>query len=366
MFSPQDYFFMRQAIEQAKKARFLSDPNPRVGCVIVANDCIIGEGFTQAHGSHHAEIMALQDAHRRGISTVGACVYVTLEPCNHFGKTPPCADALIKAGIKRVVIGVKDFNPSVSGAGMEKLTASGMTVQIGLMADQIKMINPGFLKRMQTGMPWIRLKIASSQDGITALHNGQSQWITGDAARLDGHRWRAQASVLLTGIGTITNDDPQLNVRGVTTSRQPLKAIIDSHLDIQATAKIFADGQAIIFCATTDPQKMDRLLSTHPNLKIIPLPNAAGKVDLPAVFQYLAKHHQANEVHVEAGFKLNGSLIREQCVDEILHYQAPMLLGPGLGLANLNELTQLQDASQWQMLDSTLIGPDQRIRLIRK
>jgi diaminohydroxyphosphoribosylaminopyrimidine deaminase/5-amino-6-(5-phosphoribosylamino)uracil reductase len=365
MFTPQDYFFMRQALLEAEKARFISDPNPRVGCVIVKNQQIIGTGFTQATGSHHAEIMAIRDVQERGGDLTGATVYVTLEPCCHFGKTPPCVDALIAANVSTVIVGATDPNPFVMGKGIEKLRAHHITVQMGLLEKQSMALNAGFMKRMQTGMPWVRLKIASSQDGITALSNGQSQWITGEEARLDGHRWRAQASVLLTGIGTVLADDPQLNVRGLNVTRQPLKAIIDSKLDISPSAKILATGQSIIFCAKHDTEKMNRLFAAHPHLKIIPVPNASGKVDLAAALKYLADQYHANEVHVEAGFKLNGSLLREGCVDEILHYQAPILLGHGIGLANLNSIENLSDASRWQVMDRVNFSSDQRIRLVR-
>jgi diaminohydroxyphosphoribosylaminopyrimidine deaminase/5-amino-6-(5-phosphoribosylamino)uracil reductase len=232
-----------------------------------------------------------------------------LEPCSHFGKTPPCADALVAAGIKKVFIGATDPNPLVLGNGIARLKNQNVEVVTGLLDTQSIALNFGFYKRMQTGMPWVRLEIAASLDGYTALSNGKSQWITGPAARLDGHRWRAQASVILTGIGTILADDPQLNVREVDTPRQPLKAIIDAELETPPTAKIFKDGQVIIFSALHDKEEMNNLYEAHPHLKIIPLPNSTGKVDLAAAFKYLADQYHANEVHVEAGSRLNGSLI---------------------------------------------------------
>lgn len=365
MFSAQDYFFMHQALEQAKLARFVCDPNPRVGCVLVKNHLMIGAGFTQKAGSHHAEVMALKDAALKGFSTQGAIAYVTLEPCGHFGKTPPCSDALIQGGIQKVIVGASDANPLVQGKGLAKLKENGIEVSIGLLAEESIALNLGFMKRMQSGMPWVRLKIAASQDGITSLFNGQSQWITGAQARLDGHHWRAQASVLMTGIGTILADDPQLNVRGVNTIRQPIKAIIDSKLETPPSAKILQGADCVIFCTKHDNDKMRRLFSVHPQLKIIPLPNNSGKVDLAAAMKYLADQYHANEIHVEAGFKLNGSLLRENCVDEILLYQAPILLGSGLGLANLPELQRLEEASRWQVIDRLSIGQDQRIRMIK-
>ncbi len=365
MFNPQDYFFMNQALLEAKKALWITDPNPRVGCVLVKEHQIIGAGFTQEVGSHHAEVMAIRNASERGFDTVGATAYVTLEPCCHFGKTPPCVDAITVAGIKKVIICTTDPNPFVLGKGIKHLKDHGIEVQTGLLAEQSIALNPGFMKRMQTGMPWVRLKIAASLDGITALPNGQSQWITSSEARLDGHRFRAQASVLLTGIGTVLADDPQLTVRGLNVARQPLKAIIDSKLEISPSAKILASGDAVIFCSTHDTEKMNALFTAHPHLKIIPIPNEAGKVDLAAALKYLADQFHANEVHVEAGFKLNGSFLREECVDEILLYQAPILLGKGLGLANLNAIEHLTDATRWQVIDRANVGIDQRIRLIR-
>jgi diaminohydroxyphosphoribosylaminopyrimidine deaminase/5-amino-6-(5-phosphoribosylamino)uracil reductase len=365
MFNPQDYFFMNQALLEAKKALWITDPNPRVGCVLVKDHQIIGAGFTQEVGSHHAEVMAIRNASERGFNTVGATAYVTLEPCCHFGKTPPCVDAIIIAGIKKVIICSTDPNPFVLGKGIKHLKDHGIEVQTGLLAEQSIALNPGFMKRMQTGMPWVRLKIAASVDGITALPNGKSQWITSLEARLDGHRFRAQASVLLTGIGTVLADDPQLTVRGLNVARQPLKAIIDSKLEISPSAKILASGDAVIFCSIHDTEKMNTLFTAHPHLKIIPIPNEAGKVDLAAALKYLADQFHANEVHVEAGFKLNGSLLREECVDEILLYQAPILLGKGLGLANLNAIDHLTDATRWQVLDRRNVGVDQRIRIVR-
>jgi len=365
MFNPQDYFFMNQALLEAKKALWITDPNPRVGCVLVKEHQIIGAGFTQQVGSHHAEVMAIRNASERGFDTAGSTAYVTLEPCCHFGKTPPCVDAIIVAGIKKVIICTTDPNPFVLGKGIKHLKEHHVEVQTGLLAEQSIALNPGFMKRMKTGMPWVRLKIASSQDGITALPNGQSQWITSEQARLDGHRFRAQASVLLTGIGTVLADDPQLTVRGLNATRQPLKAIIDSKLEISPSAKILSSGDVVIFCSIHDSQKMDILFSEYPHLKIIPIPNEFGKVDLAAALKYLADQFHANEVHVEAGFKLNGSLLREECVDEILLYQAPILLGEGLGLANLNAIDHLTDATRWHVIDRVNVGVDQRIRMVR-
>lgn len=366
-FDTQDQAFMLEALRLAMLARGISDPNPRVGCVIVKNNHIIGQGFTQLAGSHHAEIMALQDARQRGHDLQGATVYVTLEPCCHYGKTPPCSKALIDAQITKVVIAALDPNPLVGGQGVAKLQAQGIEVHTGLFALQAMRQNLGFMKRMRDGSPWVRLKMASSIDGISALPNGQSQWITGEAARADGHQWRAQANILLTGIGTVLADDPQLNVRGVPIVKQPLRAIIDSKLEIPLDAQILHNGAAIIYCASAESNLLSekKVALTDLNVQVIEVPNPNGKVDLPAVLKHLAANFEANEVHVEAGFKLNGSLIREGCVDELLLYLSPKLLGTGSGLANLSPLESLPDKNAWEFIDQQYVGADLRLRLMK-
>jgi diaminohydroxyphosphoribosylaminopyrimidine deaminase/5-amino-6-(5-phosphoribosylamino)uracil reductase len=328
---------------------------------------MIGKGFTQKAGSHHAEIMALKDAKQQGHDLQGATVYVTLEPCCHDGKTPPCTKALIEAEITKVVIAVLDPNPLVSGKGVAQLQAHGIEVHTGLLELQAIMQNLGFMKRMKDGSPWVRLKIASSLDGVTALPNGQSKWITSEEARADGHQWRAQANVLLTGIGTVLADHPQLNVRGVPITQQPIRAIIDSKLEVPLDAQILHNGPTIIYCASIESsqakEKMAALIDI--NVQVIELPNPRGKVDLPAVLKSLATDYEANEVHVEAGFKLNGSLIREHCVDELLIYLAPQLLGAGSGLANIGPLESLPNKNAWHFIDQQLIGHDLRLRLMK-
>jgi diaminohydroxyphosphoribosylaminopyrimidine deaminase / 5-amino-6-(5-phosphoribosylamino)uracil reductase len=367
-FSLPDQTFMLEALQLALQAKYVSDPNPRVGCVLVKNDHIIGRGFTQEPGNHHAEIMALLDAQKNGADMSGATAYVTLEPCCHVGKTPPCTKALIQAKLQRVVIATMDPNPLVAGQGAAELMASGMVVQSGLFELQAMMQNLGFMKRMKDGLPWVRLKIAASLDGVTALQNGQSQWITGPIARADGHQWRAQASVLLTGGGTVLADNPQLNVRDVAVFQQPLRAIIDSKLETPLDAQILHNGRTIIFCADLDQlHDASKLSPLHDlGVQVISLPNAQGKVDLPKVFSYLAKEHSANEVHVEAGAKLNGSLLREQCVDELLMYLAPSLLGMGAGLTNLGPYTSLDERQSWKFIDQQMVGADLRLRLVRE
>jgi diaminohydroxyphosphoribosylaminopyrimidine deaminase/5-amino-6-(5-phosphoribosylamino)uracil reductase len=329
-----------------------------VGCVIAKNNKIIGEGFTQPAGQAHAEIWALQDAAHRGHDVRGATVYVTLEPCCHHGRTPPCVDALINAGVGKVVVAILDPNPLVAGQGLAHLQSAGIEVVCGLLEDEAREMNIGFFSRMQRGKPWVRMKAAASLDGKTALNNGQSQWITSEPARADGHWWRARACAVLTGSGTVNQDDPQLNVRAVETPRQPRRIIVDSNLQISPRARILEGGGTLIVAARPDPQK--EALLRDCGAEIITLPNARGKVDLPALMLELGKR-QINELHVEAGFKLNGSLIEENCGDELLLYLAPSLLGDAQGLFNLRALDTLQDRRHLAFHEVKQVGPDLRI-----
>lgn len=346
------------ALECASKGLFITSPNPRVGCVIVKGNKVIGEGFTQPAGQAHAEIQALNDATRRGNDVRGSTVYVTLEPCSHYGRTPPCADALIRAGVARVVAAVADPNPLVAGNGVEKLKAAGIDVTVGVLEEAAHEMNIGFMSRMQRGRPWIRMKAAASLDGKTALNNGASQWITSADARDDGHWWRARACAVLTGIGTVREDDPQLNVRAVDTPRQPRRIVVDSRLQISPDARILSGGGTWIVAATSNPEKEAQLRDC--GAEIIILPNAHGKVDLPALMQELGRR-QVNELHVEAGFKLNGSLIREGCVDELLLYLAPSILGDAQGLFDLPALDSLDNRKSLAFHEIRQIGPDLRI-----
>ncbi|WP_192805134.1 bifunctional diaminohydroxyphosphoribosylaminopyrimidine deaminase/5-amino-6-(5-phosphoribosylamino)uracil reductase RibD [Noviherbaspirillum aerium] len=349
---------MALALEWAAKSMFITTPNPRVGCVIVKNGQVIGAGATQPPGQAHAEVQALQDAARRGADVRGATVYVTLEPCSHYGRTPPCADALIKAGVGRVVAALGDPNPLVGGQGVAKLRAAGIDVVTDVGAEAAREMNIGFLSRMQRGRPWVRMKAAASLDGRTALHNGQSQWITSSAARDDGHWWRARACAILTGIGTVQEDDPQLNVRAVETPRQPQRIVIDSRLQIDPSARVLTGGGTWIAAAMPNPGKEAQLRAA--GAEIIMLPNAHGKVDLPALMQELGRR-QINELHVEAGSKLNGSLIREGCVDELLLYLAPSILGDAQGLFELRALDNLDQKTQLSFHEIKQIGADLRI-----
>ena len=310
-----------------------------------AADTIIGHGHTQQAGGPHAEIMALRDAFARGHATVGATAYVTLEPCSHHGRTGPCCDALIEAGIKKVVASIADPNPLVAGQGFARLRAAGVEVEVGPGAEASRELNIGFFSRMQRGMPWVRMKIAASLDGVTALDNGASQWITGEAARADGHVWRRRAGAILTGIGTVLEDDPLLNVRlgGETpTPRQQPLVIVDSRLQTPLQAQLWRvpDRRVLIYTAIdAQDQRCAALAALGADVHC--LPDAQGKVDLAAMLADLAKRHEVNELHVEAGHKLNGSLLRAGLVDELLLYLAPTLLGQGRGLANLGPLAAL-------------------------
>lgn len=352
---------MNKALEQAAQALFLSSPNPRVGCVIVdASDRIIGQGFTQQAGGPHAEVMALRDAAAKGNDVRGATAYVTLEPCSHHGRTGPCCDALIAAGIAKVVGALTDPNPQVAGQGFERLRAAGVDVEIGPGAAESRELNIGFFSRMIRGTPWVRMKAASSLDGVTALHNGQSQWITSAAARADGHAWRARSCTILTGIGTVLEDNPRLNVRDQPTPRQPRIAVVDSKLDIPPDAHVLkAPSGCFIYTCSINQSKIEKLRAL--GATVIAMPNAAGKVDLAALLRDLAQRG-TNELHVEAGFKLNGSLIREGLVDELLFYQAPKLLGTGaMGIANFGPLDSLEQGLPLEFHDVARMGPDLRI-----
>jgi diaminohydroxyphosphoribosylaminopyrimidine deaminase / 5-amino-6-(5-phosphoribosylamino)uracil reductase len=363
------------ALELARQALWLTSPNPRVGCVITAADgAVLGQGHTQRAGGPHAEIMALRDAAERGHLVRGATAWVTLEPCAHQGRTGPCCDALAAAGIGRVVSAVTDPNPQVSGQGMARLAAAGVQTETlppqSDMAVAARELNIGFFKRMALDLPWVRMKMAASLDGQTALHNGQSQWITSPLARHDGHAWRARACALLTGIGTVLEDDPQLTVRGLDTPRQPHLVVVDSRLDMPLSAKLLdtqgsGESSRQIWIYTATPEQADKRASlTSRGVTVIDCPGPDGKVDLRAMLRDLARR-EINELHVEAGHKLNGSFIREGLVDEFLVYLAPQLLGPGQGLANLPALTELHGAVQLAFHAVDRVGPDLRLLLRR-
>jgi diaminohydroxyphosphoribosylaminopyrimidine deaminase/5-amino-6-(5-phosphoribosylamino)uracil reductase len=349
---------MRLALEWAAKGLYSTSPNPRIGCVIVKDGRVIGAGVTQPAGQAHAEVQALNDARARGMDVRGATAYVTLEPCNHHGRTPPCSDALVRAGLGRVVAAMPDPNPLVAGQGLAKLEAAGIEVTTGILAGQAHEMNIGFFSRMQRGRPWVRLKTAASLDGMTALHNGQSQWITGPEARADGHAWRARTCAILTGIGTVKADNPQLTVRAVDTPRQPRRIVVDSNLEISPAARILEGDASWIVTAVRNPGKEALLRAA--GAEIIFLPNPQGKVDLPQLMLELGRR-QINELHVEAGARLSGSLIREGCVDELLVYLAPSLIGDARGMFALPVLTNLAEKRQLKFHEVKQIGEDLRI-----
>lgn len=349
---------MAHALVWAARGMYSTSPNPRVGCVIVRERGIIAAGFTQPAGQAHAEVQALRTAQTDNVDVRGATVYVTLEPCSHFGRTPPCADALIAAGVARVVVAIADPNPLVAGQGLAKLQAAGIETRCGVLGEQARELNIGFFSRMQRGVPWVRVKSAASLDGKTALHDGRSQWITDAPARADGHAWRARACAILTGIGTVLEDDPQLTVRGIATPRQPMRIVIDSRLQISLAARVLVGGGTLVVAAAHDEAKEAALRAI--GCDVLVLANAYGKVDLPALLRELGRRG-INELHVEAGAKLNGSLMREGCVDELLLYLAPSLLGDARGMFELAPLAQLAQAQQLTFHEVKQIGRDLRI-----
>lgn len=366
---------MRRALDLAHQALWLTSPNPRVGCVIMAPDgTLLGEGHTQRAGEAHAEVMALRHASQCGKDVRGATAWVTLEPCAHQGRTGPCCEALAIAGIGKVIVALNDPNPQVAGQGLARLQAAGVEVQVlpsgHPMAVEARELNIGFFSRMERGRPWVRMKIAASIDGQTALANGQSQWITSRAARDDGHAWRARACALLTGIGTVVEDDPLLNVRGLDVPRQPNLVVVDSRLDLPPDARLWStqgsgqQARRIWVYTTSEGPSGKRPALEAQGAAVIHCPGPEGKVDLRAMLNDLGQR-EVNELHVEAGFKLNGSLMREGLVDEWLLYLAPKWLGPGQGMANLPALVQLEDAPDMRFHAVDHVGQDLRLLLRR-
>jgi diaminohydroxyphosphoribosylaminopyrimidine deaminase / 5-amino-6-(5-phosphoribosylamino)uracil reductase len=347
-FSAFDHAIMRRAIELAEKGLYTTTPNPRVGCVIAKDEKIVGEDWHERAGGPHAEIVALQKA---GAAAAGATVYVNLEPCSHHGRTPPCVDALKNARVKRVVAAMRDPNPKAAHGG-EALQAAGIRFEHGLMEHEARELNIGFVSRMTRGRPWVRLKVAATLDGRTALSTGESQWITGAEARRDGHRWRARACAILTGIGTVRADDPRLTVREVETPRQPLRVVVDSRLETPKEARILQGEKVLVFSGKP---------GTLPNAEVISLPNENEKVELSRMLEELARRG-VNELHVEAGFRLNGSLVREGCVDEYLVYLNPSFLGDtAQGVVDLPGVKSLQEKRALKILTLDRVGEDLRI-----
>ena len=346
---------MAQALQLAALGLHSASPNPRVGCVIVREGKIIGEGWHQRAGTAHAEVHALQQA---GAAARGATVYVTLEPCFHQGRTPPCADALVAAGVGGVVAAMVDPNPQVNGRGLAQLQAAGISVEYGLMEESARELNLGFISRMTRGRPWVRSKIAASMDGKTALANGASQWITGAAARRDVQAWRAQSCAILTGVGTVLADDPQLNVRDIETPRQPLRVVVDSRLRTPPGAKILRGG-ALIVSAMADASKMQALCDA--GAEVLVLPGTDGRVDLMRLLQRLAERG-VNNLMVEAGARLNGALLEAGLLDELVMYLAPMLLGDtARGLFALPALNKMDERKNLNLRDVRQVGNDMRV-----
>ncbi len=340
---------MRRALDRAAKGLWTTTPNPRVGCVVTRRDEVIGEGWHDRAGGPHAEVRALDS-----VNAEGATVYVTLEPCSHQGRTPPCVDLLVKKKVKRVVAAMLDPNPQ-AGAGGERLRTAGIAFEHGLLKDEARELNIGFVSRMARRRPWVRLKVAATLDGRTALEDGRSQWITGPEARRDGHEWRARACAILTGIGTVKADNPQLTVREVQTPRQPLRVVVDSRLETPHDARILQGERVLVFAARE---------GSVPNADVVVLPNAKNKVELPRMLEALAERG-INELHVEAGLRLNGSLVREGCVDEFLVYLNPSFLGDtAQGMLDLPAPASLDARLKLRVLSTTSLGAD--IRLVAR
>ncbi len=361
MFSERDEMYMRRALALAERAMNHATPNPRVGCVIVRDDDVLAEGFTQRPGEAHAEAHAIQQARVKGKSLVGATAYVTLEPCNHFGRTPPCTEALIDAGVARVIVAMQDPNPIVSGRGLERLRAAGIQVRAGLFEREALEVNIGFVKRMRTGLPWVRCKIAATIDGRTGLANGQSQWITGEAARHDGHRWRARACAIATGSGTVRHDDPRLTVRDVETTlplRQPLRIVFDHLGEIAPSAKVLQDG-ALVICADKRP------IGLADDVEVLSVPNGEGKIDLASALELIGSRG-INELHLEAGARLTGPFLQAGLADELLLYLAPKILGlDAREMFSVPQPLSLTDALEFKFERVDPIGDDLRLILRR-
>lgn len=355
-FDDHDRAFMSRALELAERGLYTTTPNPRVGCVLVRDGRVIGEGWHERAGEAHAEVRALADARGRGDDPRGASAYVTLEPCNNQGRTGPCTDALLAAGVARVVASMPDpYPPAAHGA--ERLRAGGVGVDIGLLEDYARELNLGWLMNVEHGRPWVRVKIAASLDGRTALGNGSSQWITGEEARADGHRWRARSCAILTGIGTVRHDNPQLTVRAIDTPRQPLKVVVDRHGELPPNARLLDEGEVIVVTASAPK------IPWPTRVRTLILPDRDGRIDLAAMMSALAQQG-VNELQVEAGARLNGALLAAGLVDELLIYLAPCILGDGArGMFVLPApITRLSDRTPLRLVGVDPVGADWRIR----
>jgi diaminohydroxyphosphoribosylaminopyrimidine deaminase/5-amino-6-(5-phosphoribosylamino)uracil reductase len=352
-----DVRYMARALSLARRGLYTTDPNPRVGCVLVHDGEIVGEGWHERAGAAHAEIHALASA---GPRARGATAYVSLEPCSHYGRTPPCADALIKAGVARVVVAMEDPNPAVAGSGLRRLQSAGIETVSGVLEDQARALNPGFVSRMERQRPYVRIKLAVSLDGRTAMASGESKWITGDAARLDVQRLRARSSVILTGIGTVVADDPSLNVRAFDIGRQPVRVVIDANLSMPADARMLSlDGVTLIVTASDDGDRSEELVNA--GAEVLCLSSGVNSVDLVALMQHLARR-EVNEILVEAGATTCGALLRAGLVDELVVYMAPHLMGTAArGMFSLPGLEEMADRVPLRIEDVRAVGEDWRI-----
>ncbi|RII84630.1 riboflavin biosynthesis protein RibD [Neopusillimonas maritima] len=351
---------MLLAIELSREVLYLTAPNPRVACLIVKDNQLLAAGVTQQAGGPHAEVMALRQAQTRGHNVAGTTIYVTLEPCSHYGRTPPCVDALVQAQPARVVVAMPDPNPLVAGQGFGRLREAGIQVQAPICAEQALEVNPGFVSRMTRNRPWVWLKSAVSIDGQIALANGLSQWITGPQARADGHHWRARSSVVLTGLRTVLADDPQMTVRDVETPRQPIRAVVDTRFEIPETARILNGSPTWIFTCHHDADKAQRLAERQ--VQTVVMPERDGRVDLAAVLQWMG-HNDVNEVHVEGGASLHGALLEAGLADELLVYMAPKILGAGRGMFTIPMRQSLADQDDFRFVEQAALGDDIRLRL---
>jgi len=363
-FSTLDAQCMAQALKLAAKGLFTTDPNPRVGCVVINDGRIVGEGWHARAGEAHAEIVALQQAGERAR---GADLYVTLEPCNHYGRTPPCVDAIVRSGVRRVICAIQDPNPRTDGHGAARLRSAGIDVQLGLMETEAQALNPGFISRHRRGRPYVRVKVGASLDGRTAMASGESQWITGDAARIDVQRLRARSSAVVTGIGTALADDPLLTVREWDIGRQPLRVVLDSRLRLPPDAQMLREkGRTLVVTATDDAQRAQAL--TAAGAEIARLRGRQDSTDLSQLMHFLAKF-ETNEVLVEAGPRVSGAFVSAGLVDELVFYLAPSLLGDAArGMFRLPTVRDLADRFELQVTDMRAVGSDWRVtaKVLRK
>jgi diaminohydroxyphosphoribosylaminopyrimidine deaminase/5-amino-6-(5-phosphoribosylamino)uracil reductase len=356
-----DHLYMARALRLATRGLLTTDPNPRVGCVLVKSGEVVGEGWHERAGGPHAEVYALQQA---GVRAAGATAYVTLEPCCHHGRTPPCTQALIAAGVTRVVAAMQDPNPRIAGKGLAALRQAGIDTRTGVLGAESERLNAGFVMRMRHKRPRVRCKLAMSVDGRTAMASGESRWITGTAARRDVHRLRARSSAIMTGVETVLADDPLLTVRAedsaVESMRQPLRVILDSRLRTPGTARLLGmPGSTLLLTAVTNAEKKARLL--RPGVEVVTLPLQAGRLDLQAVLHYLGTR-EVNEVHLEAGATLCGALLQAGLIDELVIYMAPHLMGDtARGLLTLPGLVSMDQRVPLSISDIRAVGEDWRI-----